>query len=154
MSHGTPELLTHIFEVETELGVAREDRPEYQRLTDLQWYYVLSRCQRGALLNKAEWSRDAGVDQSYIYRLQANDKVAAAMGCLSDAKGKLRLNELSDIAFAFAEQGDARWARVYLQMHAVKGADTQPLVDTRIDWSAMGKDSVNDTEDLHPSKGN
>ena len=152
--HELTDLPTLIFSAEEDLGVSRTDRPEYQKLTDLQWYYVLSRCQRGALLNKAQWSRDAGVDQSYIYKLQANDRVAAAMGCLSDAKGKLRLNELSDIAFRFAEQGDARWARVYLQMHAVKGADNNAPADTRIDWSAMGKDTVNDDEDLHPPKGN
>ncbi len=147
----TPEITAQIQALETELGVEKSDRPEYQKLTDLQWHYVLTRCVRGIHLNRREWAKDTKTDESYIYKIQANDKVTMAMQCLTTAKGRLRLHELSDIAFDFAQKGNVQWAKLFVQMHTVKPGDSPPPAQTTIDWSGMGKgnaDNANDNKEL------
>lgn len=143
----TPELTTQILALEAELGVEKADRPEYQRLTDLQWHYVLTRGVRGLHLNKKEWAQDTDTDESYIYKIQANDKVTMAMQCLTTAKGRLRLHELSDIAFDYAQKGDVRWAKLFYDMHFVKPGDRPPGPQTTIDWGEMDKDNANNAND-------
>lgn len=142
------ELTEKIFALETELGIGKNDRREYQRLTDLQWYYVMTRCSRGAAMNKAEWSRDTSTDQSYIYKLQANDKVAEAMMCMSKSKNRIKLDELSDVAWDFASKGDHRWAKLWMDINIVKDTDGQGSQEAAIDWSLINPDKDSDTKDL------
>lgn len=153
--HTSPELRSQIRKLEEELGVSKTDRPEYQQLTDLQYHYVLTRCLRGGIMNKAQWSRDTDTDQSYIYRLQASDKVAAAMGCLSNAKGKIRLNELSDIAFQKACEGDVKWAKLYIQMHGYDKETEKKIAPTiKIDWSQITGEESSETSIDQSEKDN
>ena len=104
--------------LETRLGISREDEHEFRGLTDAQWMYVMILIlEPGMLSNKQSITDFIEVDRVAMYRFEASPKVRKAVAVLAENYYHIKAPMVMGKVYQQAMDGCVKSQKLFLEYY-------------------------------------
>lgn len=104
--------------LETRLGISREDEHEFRGLTDAQWMYVMILIlEPGMLSNKQSITDFIEVDRVAMYRFEASPKVRKAVAVLAENYYHIKAPQVMSKVYEQAMAGCVKSQKLFLEYY-------------------------------------
>ena len=158
--HTNEKIAARTQELETKLGIGKNDSPLYEKLTPLQWLYTLEVVVEGWVPNKTAYAKEYECARQSLYGYDGNPKVVQAIKNLSHLRNEVRIHNIIDIVYQQAEAGCIRSQKLLSERYPAdtdQDANTQPDTSPTWDTSLANLPTSNPTtpepttDDKHPN---
>ena len=153
------ELERRIFALETRLGVSKDSKRTFRKLTDLQWYATLNWVDPHRPIDQSKKAFAESIDMSRqcLYTFEGNENVKRAVRVLDNIIGSIRATNVLRVAMEKAEQGDHRFCKLILERYrAIDDVkEEEEEVDNSESWDMSLRKPNNPAKDKdNPDKMN